>query len=92
MAQHWALGFAIRVVGAAYLPRLEMFRYPPERRWRPQAIRRGWLANFVQELISASNPKVILFYIAFSTDLHGSRQTDRRGDMAVASLLTVPLP
>ena len=93
VAQHWSeLFFAIRVVGAAYLLYLgwKMFATRPNIDGTPpQAIRGGWLASFVQGfLISASNPKVILFYIAFlPTFMDLTKLT--AGDMAVASLLTV---
>ena len=92
VAQHWSeLFFAIRVLGAAYLLYLgwKMFATRPNIDGTPPGDPRGWLASFVQGfLISASNPKVILFYIAFlPTFMDLTKLT--AGDMAVASLLTV---
>ena len=70
IAQQWGLLFTIiRIVGAVYLI------YLGWRMWRDrshlsdsieQPARQSFAAGFVQGfLISASNPKVILFYIAF---------------------------
>ena len=66
-----------------------MFATRPNIDGTPPGDPRGWLASFVQGfLISASNPKVILFYIAFlPTFMDLTKLT--AGDMAVASLLTV---
>ena len=93
LAHHWSELFtAIRILGAAYLLYLgwKMFTTRPNiDRTSQRPIRGGWLASFVQGfLISASNPKVILFYIAFlPTFMDLTKLT--AGDIVLASLLTV---
>lgn len=74
IAEHWeALFLAIRYIGSAYLIYLgyKMFRAvvssestldEAELKAPTRAFGAGWLQGF---LISASNPKVILFYISF---------------------------
>ncbi len=70
IAEHWGVFFTIvRIVGAAYLVYLG-WKMWNERAQLTQEIksfsRRGEIMSIVQGfLISASNPKVILFYIAF---------------------------
>ena len=69
IASQWGELFTvIRWVGAAYLIYLgvALWRAPPAGETPPAMTRRAQTAGFVQGfLISASNPKVILFYIAF---------------------------
>jgi len=69
IASQWGELFTvIRWVGAAYLIYLgvALWRAPPAGDAPPAMTRRAQTAGFVQGfLISASNPKVILFYIAF---------------------------
>lgn len=93
VAHHWSELFtAIRIAGAAYLLYLgwKMFTTLPaidevDRRM----VRSGALASFIQGfLISASNPKVILFYIAFLPTFMDLTTLTAR-DIAVAALLTV---
>jgi len=64
---------AIRLIGAAYLLYLgyKMWTADVDTSFKNEAIqsgskKRNWISGFIQGfLISASNPKVILFYIAF---------------------------
>ncbi len=93
IAQHWSeLFLAIRIIGGLYLCYLgwKMWTTPLnlDELNQPDS-RNGQLLGFTQGfLISASNPKVILFYIAFLptfmdlTSLSGN-------DIAVASGLTL---
>lgn len=93
VAHHWGELFtAIRILGAAYLLYLgwKMFTTRPKIDEADQPVASGGgLASFVQGfLISASNPKVILFYIAFlPTFIDLTTLTAR--DIAIASMLTV---
>ncbi len=70
IAKNWGELFTvIRFAGAAYLIYLGvgMWRTPVDDGFAPQVVKRvSAVGSFVQGfLISASNPKVILFYIAF---------------------------
>jgi threonine/homoserine/homoserine lactone efflux protein len=69
IAQHWGEVFTvIRVLGAAYLIYLglQLWRAPVHPRFDDSPARARHSASFLQGfLISASNPKVILFYLAF---------------------------
>lgn len=73
VAENWSFAFeVIRYIGAAYLIYLgyKMFRSLPEVQGSAEQIakqsQKSELASFAQGfLISASNPKVILFYISF---------------------------
>ncbi len=70
IAQHWGgLFTVIRILGAAYLLYLgwKMWRSRPDLATEAVAVKsRDQVKSFIQGfLISASNPKVILFYIAF---------------------------
>ncbi|MCL6417294.1 LysE family translocator [Aestuariirhabdus sp. Z084] len=92
IAEHWGgLFLVIRFVGAAYLIYLGwmMWRQPVELAIGDLQRKRQHGMSFVQGfLISASNPKVILFYIAFLPtfmDLGSLTQTD----IALASGLTL---
>jgi len=65
------LFLAIRLLGAAYLIYLGYKMWTAEvttdfKQTTDKSISRSWVSGFIQGfLISASNPKVILFYIAF---------------------------
>lgn len=93
IAENWSTLFtAIRFAGAAYLLYLgwKMWTSPISSNLSEQQLDQPhWLSSFIQGvLISASNPKVILFYIAFLPtfmDL-GSLQAN---DIAIAALLTL---
>ncbi|MCK8079630.1 LysE family translocator [Vibrio sp. 1CM24A] len=73
IAENWSIAFeVIRYVGAAYLIYLgyKMFKSLPEMQGSAELAakqsQKSELASFAQGfLISASNPKVILFYISF---------------------------
>lgn len=93
IATHWSEAFTVvRVVGAIYLLYLgwKMWNAPldldPS---EDETTKTGMSLSFVQGfLISASNPKVILFYIAFlPTFIDLTVLTD--ADIALASLLTL---
>ncbi len=91
IAHHWGNVFlAIRMVGAAYLMYLgwKLWHDPAHLSdTSPLLASRGALAGFVQGfLISASNPKVILFYIAFLPTFLNLTLLSRR-DIALAALL-----
>lgn len=95
LAEHWGEFFVvIRWVGAAYLLYLgwRMWRSPVDLDEAPDASRRrgsGYLAGFGQGfLISATNPKVILFYIAFLPTFM-DLTTLAAGDIALAVVLTI---
>ncbi|WP_370280813.1 LysE family translocator [Pontibacterium sp.] len=93
IATHWSELFTvIRIVGAAYLLYLgyKMWTAPVSiEQGDSRLTRSGMAASFVQGfLISASNPKVILFYIAFLPtfmDLTVLSTTD----IVLASVLTL---
>ncbi|MBP0048087.1 LysE family translocator [Marinobacterium sp. AK62] len=93
IATHWGELFTvIRIVGAAYLIYLgwKMWQAPTdveamERKAKSSGVALSFLQGF---LISASNPKVILFYIAFLPtfmDLGALSSTD----IVLASVLTL---
>lgn len=92
LAEHWSAAFTlVRLVGAVYLVYLGVRLWRTSRQPLADAVRppeRSGL-SFVQGfVISASNPKVILFYIAFLPtfiDLGGLSH----GDIALAALLTL---
>lgn len=93
IAQHWGSVFTmIRWLGAAYLVYLGvvMWRAPVSDDFAAQPVRRISLtASFVQGFfISASNPKVILFYIAFLPTFLDLADL-RASDIALASMLTL---
>ena len=70
LAEHWGGAFTvIRILGASYLFYLgyKLWTAPVViEKHSPNNSKSAWFKNFFQGfLISASNPKVILFYIAF---------------------------
>ncbi len=94
IAIHWSEVFtAIRIIGAAYLFYLgyKMWTAPvsADEMSNSRVSRSGMAGSFLQGfLISASNPKVILFYIAFlPTFMDLSVLT--ASDIALASVLTL---
>ncbi len=93
IAEHWGGVFTlIRILGAAYLLYLgwKMWRSRPRLDAEADGVKSSdQLKSFVQGfLISASNPKVVLFYIAFlPTFMDLSGLTTR--DILLASLLTL---
>lgn len=92
IAEHWGgLFTVIRWVGAAYLIYLgyKIFTSKPETGAATTSINKRSSLEFVQGfLISASNPKVILFYIAFlPTFMDLTILTTR--DVALAAILTM---
>lgn len=92
IAEHWGgLFTAIRWIGAAYLIYLgyKIFTSKPETDAATTSINKRSSLEFVQGfLISASNPKVILFYIAFlPTFMDLTILTSR--DVALAAILTM---
>ncbi|WP_275099837.1 LysE family translocator [Sedimenticola hydrogenitrophicus] len=93
IAEHWGgLFTVIRVLGAAYLLYLgwRMWRTRPSLATEADAVKSSdQVRSFIQGfLISASNPKVILFYIAFlPTFMDLSVLTT--GDIILASVITL---
>ena len=93
LADHWSGVFTlVRVAGALYLTYLGLQMWRATDRHdaqREEASQKNRRLSFLQGfLISASNPKVILFYIAFLPtfiDLKALTQ----GDIALAALLTL---
>lgn len=93
VATHWEEVFTlIRLLGAAYLLYLgwKMWRAVPElAQGEVDTSRRGALLSFLQGfLISASNPKVILFYIAFLPTFMDLSQLSHE-DVLLAAVLTL---
>jgi threonine/homoserine/homoserine lactone efflux protein len=93
LASHWGEVFTVvRWAGAAYLVYLgvSMWRAPVSDGLEPVATRRvSARASFMQGfLISASNPKVILFYVAFLPTFMDLTVLDT-GDIVLASALTL---
>jgi len=93
IATHWGEVFTvIRWAGAAYLIYLgvSMWRAPVSDGIEPiSAVRVSHRASFIQGfLISASNPKVILFYIAFLPTFMDLSALSH-GDIALAAVLTL---
>jgi threonine/homoserine/homoserine lactone efflux protein len=92
IAEHWNTAFTvIRFIGAAYLFYLGWKMWTattPLLESSAQAFPISWLSGFTQGfLVSVSNPKVILFYIAFlPTFMDLSVLTS--ADIVVASCLT----
>ena len=92
VATQWGEVFTvIRIVGAIYLAYLgwKMWTAPLDLAAEPQKLSRSSVAaSFLQGfLISASNPKVILFYIAFLPTFMDLEALSS-ADIALASLLT----
>ncbi len=92
LATHWGEVFiVVRVVGATYLVYLgwKMWNAPLDLKAAEQESSEWGALSFLQGfLISASNPKVILFYIAFlPTFMDLSAMT--KNDIAIASFLTL---
>ncbi|MCW8914819.1 MAG: LysE family translocator [Magnetovibrio sp.] len=92
IATHWGEIFTvIRFIGAAYLIYLgwKMWKAPVDLSTNsPQDEQSGFGLSFGQGfLISASNPKVILFYIAFLPSFMDLSALSL-GDIALASILT----
>lgn len=93
IATHWGEVFtAIRILGAVYLVYLGWRMWtaplnlaPPVVKTRKSGLALGFLQGF---MISASNPKVILFYIAFLPTFMNLASLSG-GDIALASLLTL---
>lgn len=93
IAENWSTLFtAIRYTGAAYLLYLgwKMWTSPVHSERLDQPIDQPhWLSSFIQGvLISASNPKVILFYIAFLPTFMDLSSL-QANDIAIAALLTL---
>jgi threonine/homoserine/homoserine lactone efflux protein len=93
IAEHWSgLFTVIRVVGALYLLYLgwKMWRTRPTLEQEAVEVKSiNQLMSFVQGfLISASNPKVILFYIAFLPTFMDLTILSSR-DIALASVITL---
>ena len=86
------LFLVIRFVGAAYLLYLgwKMWTAKVETNFEKDKTKeKGWLSGFIQGfLISASNPKVILFYIAFLPTFIDLTTLTTSG-IALVSLLTI---
>lgn len=91
LAEHWHAAFlAVRLAGAIYLLYLGLQLWRSTQQPRPAAqsataTGRSFLQGFA---ISASNPKVILFYIAFLPTFMDLTVLSR-GDIALAALLTL---
>lgn len=92
LAEHWSEAFmVIRFIGAIYLIYLGVKMWRASRQQLPTEIGvkeksgMSFLQGFV---ISASNPKVILFYIAFLPTFIDLTILSR-GDIALASFLTL---
>lgn len=93
IATHWSELFtAIRIIGAIYLVYLgyKMWTAPLELQQQESRLGRAdGVKSFLQGfLISASNPKVILFYIAFLPTFMDLTLLDAR-DITLAAVLTV---
>ena len=93
MATHWSELFTmIRIVGAAYLIYLgwKMWHAPIDlEETESKATKSGMALSFLQGfLISASNPKVILFYIAFLPTFMDLTVLDG-SDILLAAVLTL---
>lgn len=91
IAENWGEVFTvIRIVGAAYLLYLgwKMWKAPVDLDHNAQSFSDRWHLSLLQGfLISASNPKVILFYIAFlPTFMDLSALTS--ADITLAAVLT----
>lgn len=82
---------AIRFIGAAYLLYLgwKMWTADAETHFEKEKANTGsWLSGFIQGfLISASNPKVILFYIAFLPTFIDLTRLDHQA-VVMASIIT----
>ncbi len=92
IAENWSGLFTfIRWVGAAYLCYLgyQLFTSTPDAETERSASFKAGVAGFVQGfLISASNPKVILFYIAFLPTFMDLTVLSHQ-DIALAAVLTL---
>jgi threonine/homoserine/homoserine lactone efflux protein len=93
IAENWNTAFTvIRLVGAAYLMYLgwKMWTSPAEPvKNESNSLAYSWPALLLQGiLISASNPKVILFYIAFLPTFM-DLSTLQAGDIVIAAALTL---
>ena len=93
IAENWNTAFTVvRLLGAAYLIYLgwKMWTAPIKPLGNDDEDRsEHWPALFLQGvLISASNPKVILFYIAFLPNFMDLNAL-QAGDIVIASLLTL---
>ena len=93
IAENWSTVFtAIRLIGAAYLIYLgwKMWHAPVVISYEAAKTKQDhWLALFTQgALISASNPKVILFYIAFLPTFMDLSILQSK-DIVTASILTL---
>lgn len=93
IAQEWGEVFlVVRIVGAAYLVYLgwKMWTLPgTDLELNAQTNTRGHILAFVQGFtISASNPKVILFYIAFLPTFLDVQQLNGQ-DIVLVSVLTL---
>ncbi|HAT84557.1 MAG TPA: LysE family translocator [Rhizobiales bacterium] len=93
LAHHWGELFTVvRLIGAAYLLYLgwKMWTARPNLTAQPQKeTKSGMILSFGQGfLISASNPKVILFYIAFLPTFLDVESLSGR-DIVIASVLTM---
>jgi threonine/homoserine/homoserine lactone efflux protein len=92
LAEHWGGAFTvIRILGASYLFYLgyKLWTAPIViEKYTANKSKSLWLKNFMQGfLISASNPKVILFYIAFLPTFIDLTSL-QRNDIALVTVLT----
>lgn len=92
LAEHWSEAFTVvRIAGAGYLIYLGVKMWRATRQQNHSEIglkeksRRSFLHGFI---ISASNPKVILFYIAFLPTFMDLSALSR-GDIIIAAFLTL---
>ena len=92
LAEHWSAAFTVvRIAGAAYLIYLgvKMWRLPRQQNNGEIALKEKSGLSFLQGfIISASNPKVILFYIAFLPTFMDLSVLSS-GDIVLAAFLTL---
>ncbi len=92
LAEHWSVAFTVvRVAGAGYLIYLgvKMWRASRQQTLSKVDLKEKPGLSFLQGfIISASNPKVILFYIAFLPTFMDLEALSR-GDIALAAFLTL---
>lgn len=92
LAEHWSEAFTVvRIAGAAYLIYLgvKMWRASRQHNHGEIALKEKSGLSFLQGfIISASNPKVILFYIAFLPTFMDLSVLSR-GDIVLAAFLTL---
>ena len=92
LAEHWGEAFmVVRVIGALYLIYLgvKMWRASRQQELPVEVVKEKSGLSFLQGfIISASNPKVILFYIAFLPTFIDLTILSR-GDILLAAVLTL---